>query len=367
MDAENRALCKLYSDTTDLGWRKIALKVVKKNKRHPSHTAVKQVVENWEVSKDGPGPGRPKGTRETTKAEDKLIVRTMVNIRGKHTGGDVTINDIKVRLPANLRELSNELLRLRLHEAGYAKETKVDKEAPTEKNRKQRMDFCHENKHRSARDWLSYLQCVGDLKWFGWYPRKLQARHQRYRCKKTWLKKSEKYKPGMLRPKEWYTKKEWKLVKKIKLLGFTCSNGTTWSCVCPTPWNNEKFATIIRDHFGPWLHRQFPGRRQYRVLLDGEKLLHAPAPTRAFEEMRMVCLSNWPARSPDLNPQENLWSWTEKELRKAEPIGESYEAFLDRLLDVHCKVPAFMCLNLISSMERRMKLLEEAKGGPIRY
>ena len=275
--------------------------------------------------------------------------------------------DIHEELPESLRYLSMEMLRLRVHEAGYNFEDKISKDAPTEKDRVRRLEWAKTHKHRSEHGWLSYLQAVGDIKLYGWYPKSLQAKHRRLRVKKTWMLKSEKMKPGFLRPKEWFTREQWKKVRKVRILGFTCSNGATWNTACPEPWNNHRFADIVERDFGPWLVRQFPHKGQLRILLDGERLLHAPAPKAVFERLNFVVLANWPPRSPELNPQENVWSWVEKKLRKEEPKRENYDDFFRRLLRTLESVPPATCRNLIKSMSRRIDAVIERKGGRLRY
>ena len=219
MNAENRAYCKLLREREGLSWRKIALEVVKSNGVAPTFSAVQQCVENWTDVREP--RGRPKGTRETTKAEDKLIVQTMLQIRGPKVGGLCYLKHIRARLPARLQYLSLEVLRQRLKEAGYKGEDKIRKDAPSEKNRKQRLAFAKEHVHRTPQGWLEYLSAVGDMKNYGWYPKRLQSKHKILRVKRTYMRKSEKYKPGFLRPESWFSKQDWKNVKKVKMLAFT--------------------------------------------------------------------------------------------------------------------------------------------------
>ena len=275
--------------------------------------------------------------------------------------------DVRARLPARLRHLSDETLRRRCREKGFFNLEKIEKDAPTESDRKLRHAFAKKHLHRTERGWLSYIQAVGDLKLFAWYPPKLQKRHRHLRVKKTWMKYSERFKPGFLRPKDWCTRKEWKEVQQVKVLGFTCSNGACWAHVCPKPWNNLRFAELMDQKFAPWLKRQFPGKREFRLLLDGERLLHAEKPREIFAKHGFKCLEEWPPRSPDMNPQENTWSLVDRTLRKEEPKGEAYEAFCERVARVNRKLPRGTACNLVKSLARRMQQVEKRKGGRTQY
>ena len=156
-------------------------------------------------------------------------------------------------------------------------------------------------------------------------------------------------------------------MKKVKLLAFTCSSGDKWCTVCPSPRDNERFAEIIEDDFAPWLPGIYPDKQELRILLDGERLFRAPKPKKAFADAHIKVLEDWPPRSPDFNPQENVWAWTEARLRKAEPDDEPYDDFVVRLQEVMDTVPSQMCKNPVMSMHTRMAKVLENKGGRIKY
>lgn len=69
----------------------------------------------------------------------------------------------------------------------------------------------------------------------------------------------------------------------------------------------------------------------------------------------------WPARSPDLNPIENLWSWIDRQLLNYSI--ETTEQLKDVLPQIWLQVPVEMCRKLVRSMTERCNACIKAKGG----
>ena len=74
-------------------------------------------------------------------------------------------------------------------------------------------------------------------------------------------------------------------------------------------------------------------------------------------------LPGWPATSPDLNPQENVWSWAEDELRRKEKASDTLDTFTRRVLDVTKRYPSGS--KLIPSMAKRVAKCIQKRGAPI--
>lgn len=217
-------------------------------------------------------------------------------------------------------------------EKGYKPERKIQKTDPGPTLCKKRLKFSKDNEHITPQQWEDQLQAVGDIKEFTWYPKKLQPKFKRVRAPWTYMTKQEKKKPAFVRPKRWFPKKEYKLVKKQKAFGFTTSNGQSIAFLLPNPWNHQQWAKLINSKLAPLLKKAFPARRDFQILLDGEGVLHAPAAKAAFAKHKIKIFPGWPHHSPDLNPQENVWKVAEQKLRELEQDNDTFQ----RWQKAHC-------------------------------
>ena len=86
-----------------------------------------------------------------------------------------------------------------------------------------------------------------------------------------------------------------------------------------------------------------------------------PKKTQAlFEEQGIEILQN-PARSPDLNPIQNIWAWIDRHLTRVQI------SLIDHLKEVleqeWAKVSLEFCMSLVESMRNRVKKCYLANGG----
>ena len=109
----------------------------------------------------------------------------------------------------------------------------------------------------------------------------------------------------------------------------------------------------------------FPDRATIRILVDGEPLLHTEVAKAAYAEFGLQVLPGWPKYSPDLNPQENVWSWVEDALRQAEERSDTFEMFCRKMLLVARRYPGGGAL--IPSMAERVEKVLSLKGGMSGY
>ena len=163
----------------------------------------------------------------------------------------------------------------------------------------------------------------------------------------------ERTKPAFARPKRFFKRKEFRRTRKGKVFGFTTSSGRQLAIVVPLLFTAEEFAVLVRRRLGPLLQAEYPGRQRFRILLDGEPLLHAPAAKAAFADFGIDALRDWPPYSPDLNPEEHVWAWVLKQLRKPEHQTSSFDAFKAKVVRLVKAFPG--SAKLVGSLTARLE------------
>ena len=228
------------------------------------------------------------------------------------------------------------------------------------------MKFCRVHQDKTADGWKHFVQGCGDFSEFTWYPAELQPRFQRYRARKTIMTKREKQLPEFQRPKKWFKPTEWQKVKKMKVFGLTTSTGKQLVFEVPNGKGNfdsAKWATYLKKRVGPFLKKAFPDKRSFRLLLDGEGLLHAPEAKGAMRQLNINILEKWPAHSGELNPQEHVWATTEDDLRTLENGKESFQDWKKLVITAAkmYKSPE----KLVGMMARKVRECLERKGASL--
>ena len=308
--------------------------------------------------------GRKKGTTKTTKEEDKVIMATFKKLRPPGAGVDSRL--IHDALPKKVKnKVSMRTVRRRLAAKGYKPERKIQKSDPGEVLSKKRVAFAKKHLAKTPQQWKAFLQAVGDIKEFTYYPKKLRGKMKKLRAPWTYMKKQEKYLPAFVRPKQWFPRKEYKKTIKQKVFGLTTSTGKLLALKVPKPWNSEVWAKMVKQQVAPFLRKSFPGKEDFQILLDGEQLLRGPPAMAAFRECNIKLLPDWPKYSPDLNPQEHVWPAAENYLRnKLEKPQDNFAKFQQNVLAAVRAYPAPE--KLVPSMAKRCTDLVLKKGAMLK-
>ena len=342
----------------------VKLKLVKKTDGTvPQPSAISEAAATFKEEKRK--RGRKQGWRKTTKSEDKQILTTFKKLRPPGYGVDS--RDIHKALPKKLRKkVGRDTIISRLAEKGYTAQKKINKSDNGVKWRQRRLKFAKKYKEWTPDDWKSQVQAVGDIKPFTFYPKVLRPRFKQLRAPWTYMTKAEKKLPAFLRPKRWFPQKDWKKTKKQKVFGMTTTTGDKLSFLWPDGATAAFFASKVRSHVGPFLKKCFPTKSSFVVLLDGEGLLHAPPAKAAFADFGIKAFPGWPASSPDLNPQENVWPQAERRLRVLDKDDNSTFADFQKVaLKAVRDYPTASAKRLVPSMTQRLEEVIQREGGII--
>lgn len=128
--------------------------------------------------------------------------------------------------------------------------------------------------------------------------------------------------------------------------------------------NQFTYKETIEKHLFPSAHKLYGNNGKWFFQHDGATA-HTANSIKKFMKRKKVKLLPWPARSPDLNPIENLWSYIDSKLAKFHLT--SIAELEEQLKKVWSEIPNEMIINLIKSMPKRVYACYKARGGHIKY
>ncbi|GBL97708.1 hypothetical protein AVEN_248657-1 [Araneus ventricosus] len=76
---------------------------------------------------------------------------------------------------------------------------------------------------------------------------------------------------------------------------------------------------------------------------------------------------DWPAKSPDLNPIENLWDMLEQRAKRRNQHPRNLMELRDQILSEWLKLDARYLQNLVDSLPNRIQAVIKSRGGVTRY
>ena len=128
--------------------------------------------------------------------------------------------------------------------------------------------------------------------------------------------------------------------------------------------NGENFSNFVRKYF-PAAFKKSANPKGMLFLKDGDPTQNSRKAKKAFDDVgcRMFSI---PARSPDINPIENMFNNVRKKLRE-DAIEhhiehESYEEFCNRVKTTLLNFSRDIIDSTIESLPKRMKLIMKGKG-----
>ncbi len=124
-----------------------------------------------------------------------------------------------------------------------------------------------------------------------------------------------------------------------------------------------------KDYVDILSHRLLPAAQEYFEdqweFQQDNATSHTAFYTKSFFKKERIKTLNWPARSPDLNPIENLWSVLKRRVYARNPKGTmELEEYINEEWE---KIPDRTVRSLVESMDDRIEMLIESEGEAIDY
>lgn len=128
--------------------------------------------------------------------------------------------------------------------------------------------------------------------------------------------------------------------------------------------NGERYRDrIIQPIVAPFIEQH---GRNYVFVDDNARPHRARIVNQAILDNNIIRMA-WPARSPDCNPIEHVWSHLKKRLLDRNEDFLNLEQLANAVVEEWQDIPQLLINNLIDSMPRRVAAVMRARGGPTRY
>lgn len=153
---------------------------------------------------------------------------------------------------------------------------------------------------------------------------------------------------------------------RLHVWGAISSRGKTKLAFLEGPLNAPKYVKILEQFLLPAAKKQF-GDEKWCFMQD-HATAHDAKSTQAWIRENVPSFfdsESWPAKSPDLNPIENLWAILEEKCNREAIATKS--GFKSQLAKTWNQLEQSTITHLIDSMPERRKALRKAKGGHIQY
>lgn len=135
--------------------------------------------------------------------------------------------------------------------------------------------------------------------------------------------------------------------------------------LCEGRMNSTRYTAMLQEVLEPSVLKLFEEETpEYMFQQDNAPCHRSRESMRWFQE-NGVRLLDWPTQSPDLSPIEHLWHVLKRKVSAHN--CDSKRALRQNIIEEWNLISADTCLNLVSSMPRRIKAVTKVRGGSTKY
>ena len=306
------------------------------------------------VDKRNKNTGRP---RLMTSRDERKMIRTLLSLRNERASFSVK----RLQEESDLIHISTRTVCRYLHNNGYGYYQSRKKGLVTDKDKKIRLAFAKRHLSTPLDFWTEEIAFYFDGVSFAFKTN--PAGEARALNTMQWRKRNE----GLTRTSK--GKKEGTGGRTVCLfVGISHGRGVVLNKKFDGVITGEAFANFVRNNFHSTFIRTMKNSRTF--LQDGDPRQNS-ATARAMIGRRRYEIFSIPARSPDLNPIENMFHLVRKQLHEdaisRNIVKETYEEFAVRVMETVENFPVDLLDRTIESLPHRMELIIQGKGSRTKY
>lgn len=305
-----------------------------------SKTCVLNTIKTFQTSggvAEKPRTGRP---RITSRREDRYIGKLAKQNR-KSSASQIKRNF----LSRTGCVVSRSTILRRLKSQGLFSYVPLKKPLHTAQSRKVRRNWCRSKLNWGMEHWCKVL--FSD-----------EARFQLHSSRKVrvWRTPTEKFLPACLQSTTQGGG------GSVMVWGCMSAKGVGILRLISGSMNTTEYVSTMNENMLPSADKL---HQRYFVFQQDNAPCHKSRVTQQWFESKDIPVLEWPPRSPDLSPIENLWNIIGHRLGMYKPTN--VHELRESIAEIWNSISDSDCLNLVRSMPNRIRACIKNAGGPIDY
>lgn len=237
----------------------------------------------------------------------------------------------------------------KLKNIGVTKRKPFKKPRLTKKHKQARISFCRQFMHYTEDQWQKVL--FSDEKKFLVYGNDAGI--------KLWMEDSEKLHDECVIPTE-------KFNEGVMFWGCFSARGVGRVLPVEGNLNSQGYIDLLESRLLPTIQDQFAHNKQSVQFIQDNASCHKSRIVMNWLRNNGIETLDFPPKSADLNPIENLWHIVQQKMLKK--VFTNKKELISAFLKVwHSEIPIEMCQNLANSMPHRIMAVIKAKGASTKY
>lgn len=153
----------------------------------------------------------------------------------------------------------------------------------------------------------------------------------------------------------------------VMVWGAISARGASRLVVVENTIDAVKYCGVLTDAFLPFIELKYGAEDDWCVFQQDGASAHTAKFTSEFMMDASITTMSWPAKSPDLNPIENVWAWICREVYEDSRQFDHVDDLTEAIQHAWGRLSTNKLRDLIRTMPRRLGSVLMAKGAATKY